>query len=111
MSWFSKKSTSNLAVQPVNFAFKSETILIEEAEDNGTPAVDFKAMNAFSIERVYIPKRNRVATLIGYIFNNEIREWVIYCSLENHEVLVVQFEDYVSGKYDPIPSTVPQPKN
>jgi hypothetical protein len=63
-------------------------------------AFDWKTGKAFSIERIqqwneyhehYIP-----TTVIGYYKNEEgaIGEWRFYCSQEEHERLVKDFNDY-----------------
>ena len=85
----------------------------EDEYSKASYALDWKKMNAFSIERMMehgIPK-----TVIGYITqeplittsgNDEnqiitekdiVREWTLYCSHEEHQRLVKEFNDYVKG--------------
>lgn len=73
-------------------------------------SVDWKTMNAFSIERnpdsSGIPK-----TIIGFMLGEPVvftdgnvtekdivREWTFYCSHAEHQRLVAEFNKYVSGK-------------
>lgn len=64
---------------------------------------DFKAVKAFSIERNI--HNNLPVTIIGYflpearviendgvVTNDIVREWYLYCSQEQHEKLVEQFD-------------------
>lgn len=52
---------------------------------------DFANINAFSIERNF--DNNLPVTVIGYLTNdkNETKEWYLYCSTEQHQKLVEQF--------------------
>jgi len=59
---------------------------------------DFKAMNAFSIERQYDFKLQTDVTVIGYVKNENIEEWCIHCSKESHEELVKKFNEFMSMK-------------
>ena len=58
-------------------------------------SVDFKSMNAFSIERLI--KDNGPCTIIGYYpdpsekAKEKVKEWYIYCDDTIHENLVKQF--------------------
>lgn len=74
-------------------------------------SVDWKEMNAFSIERML--EGDRPKTVIGYFINepvmsdggevvvnrNVIHEWTLYCSHEEHQRLVKQFDQYKKEKY------------
>lgn len=60
--------------------------------------IDFEKMNAFSIERVpnSLPNDNGVyKTTIGYLLNGEVREWVLWCSLTQHNILAQDFREYM----------------
>lgn len=52
---------------------------------------DFANINAFSIERNF--DNNLPVTVIGFLTNdkNETKEWYLYCSTEQHQRLVEQF--------------------
>lgn len=70
-------------------------------ERNSTFTFDFKTINAFSVERNI--HDGRPCTIIGYLLPKEtvkdgeitntdvVREWYLYCSAEQHEQLVNQF--------------------
>lgn len=74
-------------------------------------AVDWREMNAFSVERVM--ENGAPKTIIGYIlaepvvstdsdnvtYKDVVREWTLYCSHEEHQRLVDQFEQYKKDKY------------
>jgi hypothetical protein len=76
---------------------------IDMVDTNQTTAqfvVDFKAMNAFSIERGLdsncVPR-----TVIGYFLDQEskmVKEWYLYCSLERHAELATQFQNFINTK-------------
>ena len=75
-------------------------------------SVDWKAMNAFSIERNWYDGALR--TIIGYMlqepaihtegedskitYKDVVREWYLHCSAEEHERLVKEFNEYVAKK-------------
>ena len=62
-------------------------------------AVDFVAMEAFSIERCQNPNTNHgPMTVIGYVVNSEIREWYLHVNEDIHHGLVQQFEEYRASK-------------
>ena len=58
--------------------------------------VDWKSLNAFSLERVF---NGGERTIIGY-YNSEkhICEWVFHCSREKHEELAKQFSEHIASK-------------
>jgi len=74
-------------------------------------AIDWESMRVFSIERVvrkhsssclYIDEtvlgyHNAVGT--GKEQEDEIREWVLECSLDEHNRLVEEFNKYLAAKY------------
>ena len=62
-------------------------------------AVNFKLLNASSIERAVIEKNSeyhfdRGVTNIGYLIEGKMHEWIFECSLETHERLVKEFNQY-----------------
>lgn len=90
---------------------KELTERIDGEYSKATYAIDWKEMNAFSVERMMegaLPK-----TVIGYLlaepvvstdndnitYKDVVREWTLYCSHEEHQRLVKQFEQYKKDKY------------
>jgi hypothetical protein len=63
---------------------------------NGACSVDWKIMNAFSIERNY--DHRSIKTIIGYFVNDVVNEWSLYCSADEHERLVKEFNAYKGSK-------------
>jgi len=57
---------------------------------NELVSFDFKAVKAFSVERE-LGSRG-IHTTIGYIVNDEVKQWVFFCSEEQHERLIKEFE-------------------
>lgn len=59
--------------------------------------IDWKNMNAFSIERMGDPKGNY--SVIGYYLgqdgNQVVAEWKFYCSLEQHNKLAEEFKKQI----------------
>lgn len=55
--------------------------------------IDFKAINAFSIERTlnYMDENSVPVTVIRYINDKQICEWFIYCNDAIHAELVNKF--------------------
>ena len=109
---------SNLKVQMEELRKENESLKYANAEykkrlesemASASFSVDWKRINAFSIERMWengIPK-----TIIGYMltepvittegegeqrvtYKDVVREWTYYCSAEKHEELVKQFIEY-----------------
>ena len=99
--------------QRLEYANKAYKDRLDDEYSKASYALDWEKMNAFSIERMMehgIPK-----TVIGYITqeplittsgNDEnqiitekdiVREWTLYCSHEEHQRLVKEFNDYVKG--------------
>lgn len=61
-------------------------------------ALDFVAMKAFSVERLYRGMNDEV-TNIGYLRSDgTVGEWVFYCNIEKHEQLVTWFNQYLESK-------------
>lgn len=59
--------------------------------------VDWKAMNAFSLERHGGEKE--AYTIIGYFDKDGcVDEWKFYCSLEQHNKLAQEFRDGITKK-------------
>lgn len=72
-----------------------ETLLTNELE-SAIFEVNFEVMNAFSIERITREGKNE--TIIGYLRpNGDIGEWVLQCSITEHNRLVQKFVDYVEN--------------
>ena len=71
--------------------------LIEKLNDVSRAAflVDFTKINAFAIERIVFDD-GRAKTIIGHIFNDEIREWHLWCTLEQHNQIAQEFLTYSS---------------
>ena len=72
-------------------------------------SINWELMNAFSIERGW--ENGTHKTTIGHILQEPVtvtegevttkdvvREWVLYCSAEEHERLVQEFNDYKKSK-------------
>jgi predicted nuclease with TOPRIM domain len=57
-------------------------------------SIDFKKINAFSIERIF--KGNYITTVVGYISaaDGKPKEWYFYCDEINHTRLVKEFNEY-----------------
>ena len=70
------------------------------------PVFDFMAMNAFSIERIEcnVNEGSGYKTVIGYVFDKNIREWHLYCSPNMHNKLVAEFKMYLEKKNDDLQS-------
>jgi len=62
-------------------------------------ALDFATMNAFSVERNFSTKVPGLPiTIVGYLVNNNLKEWYLYLSDEQHNALVIEFNNYVKNK-------------
>lgn len=74
-------------------------------------SVDWKTMNAFSIERNISVTGEAPKTIIGYMmeepvttiednvtYKDVVREWSLYCSHQEHERLVAEFNEYKKTK-------------
>ena len=73
-------------------------------------SIDWKSINAFSIER-NLDSNNMPKTIVGFMLSEPVvftdgtgtekdivREWTFYCSHEEHERLVADFNKTVLGK-------------
>ena len=96
----------NKELKYANDAYKKR---LETEMANASFAIDWEAMNVFSIERMWengLPK-----TVLGYILEEPViytegedqrvthkdvvREWTLYCSAEKHEQLVAEFKEWL----------------
>ena len=59
-------------------------------------SIDFNTMKPFSIERIPGNPSVREKTSVGYFLNDNVREWCLYISREQHEDLVKQFNEWKS---------------
>jgi hypothetical protein len=59
---------------------------------NAAFSINWKVMNAFSVERNY--DHRSIKTIIGYLVNDVVNEWSLYCSADEHERLVKEFNSY-----------------
>jgi hypothetical protein len=57
-----------------------------------TMVVDFDRMDAFSVERMI--KDGKECTVIGYRNEGKIREWLLWCSRDQHERIVTEFNEW-----------------
>ena len=57
-------------------------------------SIDFETMKPFSIERVPGNSGRMEHTSIGYFFDNNVREWCLYISRDQHEKLVEEFKTW-----------------
>ena len=99
----------NEKLKYANEAYKKR---LESEMANASYAINWNAMNAFSVERMWdngLPK-----TIIGYrleepVITTEgndqkvttkdvVREWYLFCSAEKHEELVKEFKDWMEKK-------------
>lgn len=62
----------------------------EKQVRNELVSFDFKAVKVFSVEREWDTRGSR--TNIGYVLNDEVHQWHLFCSDEQHERLVKEFE-------------------
>ena len=87
-------------------ALKATLKDINEGTYNSTFAIDFNAIKVFSIERT-TTTNNYPKTVIGYLlpegspekgYFEQVREWGLSCSEEQHEKLVAEFNKHKSKK-------------
>jgi predicted RNase H-like nuclease (RuvC/YqgF family) len=83
---------------------KAELLRLKNNEDTSkaTVAIDFNKIKCFSIER-NISSNCTPCTILGYNLltdteNTGPREWTLYCSAEQHEKLVEEFNKKLKGK-------------
>ena len=67
---------------------------IETQVEEFPVAVNFKKINAFSIERLFNITTKQFTTIIGCYVNNELKEWFLHCNDNMHEILVNEFNKY-----------------
>jgi hypothetical protein len=62
---------------------------------SATPSIDFKSLNAFSIERML--REGVPTTIVGYHpvgeDSKKVEEWYLFCDDAGHEKLVKQFNE------------------
>jgi hypothetical protein len=58
--------------------------------------INFKAINAFSIERAVNDKREH--TVIAYLTDNGIQSWYFTCSRKTHDRLTEEFKTQILDK-------------
>lgn len=85
---------------------KNETLRkFMSATRNSAVTIDWKVMNAFSVER--IARDGEVYTIVGYLLQNDyeddkkqslVKEWTLYCSDDQHETLCREFQSYIKDK-------------
>jgi hypothetical protein len=62
-------------------------------------SLDFDAMNAFSVERNFSTKvAGLPITIVGYLVDKTVKEWVLYIDDAQHKALVIEFNNYVKNK-------------
>lgn len=75
-------------------------------------SIDWKLMNVFSIERnLCMDGTQNHKTILGYMmeepvttvendvtYKDVVREWTLYCSHEEHQRLVAEFNEYKNSK-------------
>lgn len=75
-------------------------IEVKKDVQNAEFVIDWKNMDAFSIERMGDPKDNY--TVIGYWVvesgEKRVHEWKFYCSLDQHNKLAKEFKEYGKKK-------------
>ena len=89
---------SNLKVELEDLRNENKRLkdVIKGEISNASFSIDWKIMNAFSIERNY--DHRSIKTIIGYLVNDVIHEWSLYCSADEHERLVKEFNVYKGEK-------------
>jgi len=109
-----KLATENIRLQQrVNELEHQNKLYQERLESEFAKAsfsVDWNAMNVFSIERNNTGN-DSYKTILGYMLSepyttNEgsvtstdvVREWTLYCSHQEHERLVAEFNEYRNSK-------------
>ena len=121
MSWFKERNeevNSEVASLKENVRILEERIRAMNAEKedtlvkemaNASFAINWDSMKAFSVERM---REGAVTkTIIGYILEEPVvvsednvttkdvvREWTLYCSIETHEKLVAEFNEWKKGE-------------
>jgi len=90
-----RELNKQVEILELNLRLKQNEIdnLIKDQTDkvrNELVSFDFKAVKVFSIEREWDTRGSR--TNIGYVLNDEVHEWHLFCSDEQHERLVKEFE-------------------
>jgi hypothetical protein len=82
---------------------KKRKELESESRDQSV-SIDFRAMNAFSVERIV--RDNEPITIIGYSlqkksegsYSTEVKEWYLHCNDRVHNDVVKQFKEYMENR-------------
>ena len=91
-----KDTLATFAKEQMQMPKLDNTALLNKVEQSEFE-VDFKAMNAFSIERSN--QDNQAVTIVGYKDKDgSIGQWYLCCSDENHKRLAEQFKKDILGK-------------
>lgn len=70
----------------------------QDMNRNAEFVFDFEQMNPFSIERNR-GEENRPVTILGYLNKDGTpAEWFFYCSLEKHNQLASEFNEYKANR-------------
>jgi predicted RNase H-like nuclease (RuvC/YqgF family) len=82
---------------------KAQLLRLQTNEDTAkaTASIDFNKIKCFSIERN--ESQYRPCTILGYNLLTDAenigpREWTLYCSVEQHERLIEEFNKQKKGK-------------
>ena len=87
--------------------FNDRTKELDSVSRKQPVAINFFAMNAFSVERIMF--NDMPTTVIGYKVQNstgdrqyqtEIREWFLHCDEEVHAYVIEKFNEYINRKPD-----------
>lgn len=103
-----KKSTREELLENEIVNLKHYIASLEDKARKCTFSFDFKAVNAFSVERNW--NNGKVCTVVGYTVDEQtihdggkildkqiVKEWYLYCSEEQHEKLVKEFNEHKKG--------------
>lgn len=111
-----KLATENVKLQQkinlLEAQLKAYTSRLEGEYASASYSIDWKAMNAFSIERNLCNDGSfNHKTIIGYMmeepvttvendvtYKDVVREWTLYCSHAEHQRLVAEFNEYKNSK-------------
>lgn len=83
-------------VQSIEALKQEQTTSMTKAVEYFQFAIDFEKMNAFSVERI-VKDNKPPHTIVGYFLQHpngttEVKEWVLYTSVKEHNRLVAEFE-------------------
>lgn len=78
-----------------NLDAKYKEIIIEVIQPSDCKVdIDFNILKPFSIERIFKHEH----TIIGYIIDDKVKEWILYISRDQHNKLVEEFKQYQANK-------------